>query len=189
MESHVTTATTARRGLHVWKSPAFLIVLVLGCLAAAPCLPDDPPPGDREPPPPPSGGRESPGVEFLRGDANQSGLVNEGDVLFLLAYFMLLWDDFTDTIAIYEVAELLIDDFADYFWIDEYLQGGHGIPPACFDAADANDDGYVNLNDPVFILNALNNQGLPGFFIPGMFCAADSTEDDLPECIYRACSS
>jgi hypothetical protein len=53
--------------------------------------------------------------------------------------------------------------------------------PICLDAADATDDGRVDISDPGFILNFLFRSGpypLPPYPLAGL----DPTEDALPGC-------
>jgi len=59
-----------------------------------------------------------------------------------------------------------------------------GPPPACWDAADANDDGAVDLSDGVYDLNFLFLGG-PAPGAPGpLECGEDPSEDALADCEY-----
>tara|TARA_B100000809_G_scaffold123515_1_gene121633 strand:+ start:705 stop:959 length:255 start_codon:yes stop_codon:yes gene_type:complete len=59
-----------------------------------------------------------------------------------------------------------------------------GRPPGCFDAADANDDGRLDIADPIFGLDFLFRGGAPP---PAPFPRAgpDPTEDGH-DCSFRA---
>ena len=57
-------------------------------------------------------------------------------------------------------------------------------PPVCFDAADSNDDGELDITDGIFALNWLFSTGRP-LPPPGPeTCGLDLKEDSLPECDY-----
>lgn len=56
-------------------------------------------------------------------------------------------------------------------------------PPVCFDAADTNDDGHVDVSDPVAILEELFVGGSP---LP-VECGRDATPDGLPPCSGPGC--
>lgn len=59
-----------------------------------------------------------------------------------------------------------------------------GSPPGCLDSIDANDDGFLNLSDPILVLSAV--MGLPTGLPIGP-CAPDSTPDNL-DCAVDNCS-
>jgi PKD repeat protein len=64
-----------------------------------------------------------------------------------------------------------------------YLFSG-AEPPSCQDAADATDDGVVDISDAVFVLAFLFQSGT---YLPSPYPNAgmDATEDDLPPCLLR----
>ncbi len=76
-----------------------------------------------------------------------------------------------------------IDD-ADAFLIMDYVLSG-GTKPECMDAADADDNGIVEIHDATFILHYLNG----GPLIPEPFpdCGPDPTDDTLTCDKYESC--
>ena len=71
-------------------------------------------------------------------------------------------------------------DLADVIFSEIYMFAG-GEKPGCIDACDNNDDGVLNIADPIYLLNLLFIQG-PPLPDPGGFCGSDPTEDSL-ECL------
>ena len=65
-----------------------------------------------------------------------------------------------------------------------FLDGG---PLACPDAADVNDDGAINLSDPVSLLVYLFSGGVAPAAPGPRFCGSDVTPDSLPTCTRRDC--
>jgi hypothetical protein len=68
----------------------------------------------------------------------------------------------------------------------EIIEGGFPLLAfPCPDAADVDDDGTLDLNDPAYLLRFLFlGHQLPP---PGDKCGFDPTEDELPTCFYDAC--
>ncbi|MGE3166959.1 MAG: choice-of-anchor tandem repeat NxxGxxAF-containing protein [Planctomycetota bacterium] len=102
---------------------------------------------------------------IVRGDANQDGLVDIGDAIFLLAHAF---------------------PVAQASWPDCYPPAGVGLednpsPIFCLDAADANDDEAIDIGDAIAVLNWLFGQALPLPF-PG---PADGCGEDpgSPTCV------
>ncbi len=71
-------------------------------------------------------------------------------------------------------------DISDAVYLLAYLFTG-GEPPACQDAADADDSGELNVTDPIVVLAYLFTDGKP---LPGPFPEAgiDVTQDSLEAC-------
>jgi hypothetical protein len=61
-----------------------------------------------------------------------------------------------------------------------------GTPPVCFDAADTNDDGDVNMSDPINELQHLFAMG-PQFPAPYGVCGTDPTPDGVSCTAYPPC--
>ena len=63
-----------------------------------------------------------------------------------------------------------------------------GAAPPCLDAADVNDDGVIDLADPVFLLSTLKPVGQP-LIVPEPFnvCGEDPTIDGLTCDLYTPC--
>lgn len=72
-----------------------------------------------------------------------------------------------------------------------YLFVPGSAAPACFDAADSNDDGQVGIADVIFILGYLfQAQGSVSPPPPGAEnCGPDPTIDELPSCSFSVCAS
>ena len=68
-------------------------------------------------------------------------------------------------------------DLADVIFSEIYMFAG-GATPGCIDACDNNDDGVLNIADPIYLLNTLFIQG-PPLPSPAGFCGLDPTDDDL----------
>jgi hypothetical protein len=63
-----------------------------------------------------------------------------------------------------------------------------GTPdPTCMDAADANDDGVVEMSDAIYLLNWLYMPGSPSPPPPYPDCGIDLTQDDL-DCESHLCT-
>lgn len=70
-------------------------------------------------------------------------------------------------------------DMADGLFVIDYLFKG-GAPPPCLDAADANDDGRLNLLDPIWIFQfLLGNDAAPALSEPYTMLDEDPTDDTL----------
>ena len=60
--------------------------------------------------------------------------------------------------------------------------------PRCLDAADANDDGAVDVSDAVAMMRGLF-QDVSAFATPGPRCGEDPTGDGLGSCVEESCAS
>jgi hypothetical protein len=58
----------------------------------------------------------------------------------------------------------------------------NGTAPGCFDAADVNDDGAVNIADAIYLLGFLFTGG-PDAPAPGDNCGIDPTGTDALDCV------
>jgi len=83
----------------------------------------------------------------------------------------------------------LVEDQPGVFSLHEFVTNG-GPAPACADAGDANDDGKLDIGDPIYTLNALFADGPdirpPSGAIPDA-CGFDPTDDALDCASYPAC--
>ncbi|MFN0057379.1 MAG: dockerin type I domain-containing protein [Planctomycetota bacterium] len=70
---------------------------------------------------------------------------------------------------------------ANYLYSALFIPGSP--PPECFDAADANDDGSVNVSDAIIIVNSV----IPGGTLLPDFCVTDSTSDLIGCGSYISC--
>ncbi len=68
-------------------------------------------------------------------------------------------------------------DLADVIFSELYMFAG-GETPGCLDACDSNDDGVMNIADPIYLLNLLFIQG-PPLPTPSESCGSDPTDDGL----------
>ena len=74
----------------------------------------------------------------------------------------------------------LVDGLAVFNW---FLGGNLD----CLDAADANDDGSVNVVDAVYILYFAFGQGFPPPAEPFGYCGVDPTPDGIDCAFYSMC--
>lgn len=109
--------------------------------------------------------KESAGVAFIRGDFNADGCITFADVRLG---------------AKYAVQKLVRTSpgIRPCAWRPRWRAELRPIEPLCLDAADANDDGAVDICDPIFTLMSLFCAAPP---IPEPFpaCGEDPTEDEL----------
>lgn len=77
-------------------------------------------------------------------------------------------------------------NIGDAVKILQFILAG-GETPSCRDAADCNDDGFINLGDPMFFFSKLFFFG-PPLPAPGENCGSDPSEDSL-DCLQPASCS
>ncbi|MEM7231388.1 MAG: hypothetical protein AAF517_04405 [Planctomycetota bacterium] len=105
-------------------------------------------------------GGDNGGAQFIRGDADGNGTVDQDDVTFL-------------------IERLEGDNNPD-------LPAEEGFP--CPDSADVDDDGQLTDKDAVFLLKFLTEDGAPPP-APFPECGLDETRDRFSRCDYRACEA
>ena len=76
-------------------------------------------------------------------------------------------------------------DFRDSQMLTEFIVGQRTSLP-CMDAADVNDDGFVNLSDSTFLIGYIAGVMLATIPAPFPSCGTDQTDDDL-DCEVSTC--